>query len=94
VIIPICASLELAVSTAEDPKAYLEGVSPGLTSMLSKVITNGYSALDLQYFFTAGPDEVRAWTIRKQTKAPSAAGTIHTDFEKGNYQVIITEGLC
>lgn len=35
------------------------------------------------YFFTAGPDEVRAWTIRKGTKAPQAAGVIHTDFEKG-----------
>lgn len=39
--------------------------------------------MDLCYFFTGGPDEVRAWTIRKNTKAPSAAGVIHTDFEKG-----------
>ena len=43
----------------------------------------GYKALGLEYFFTAGPDEVKAWTIQKLTKAPQAAGRIHTDFEKG-----------
>ena len=43
----------------------------------------GYKALQLQYFFTAGPDEVKAWTIQKGSKAPQAAGRIHTDFEKG-----------
>ena len=43
----------------------------------------GYKALQLQYFFTAGPDEVKAWTIQKGFKAPQAAGRIHTDFEKG-----------
>ena len=43
----------------------------------------GYKALGLEYFFTAGPDEVKAWTIQKFTKAPQAAGRIHTDFEKG-----------
>uniref|UniRef100_A0A8C8A1X4 Obg-like ATPase 1 n=1 Tax=Oryzias sinensis TaxID=183150 RepID=A0A8C8A1X4_9TELE len=43
----------------------------------------GYATLQLEYFFTTGPDEVRAWTIRKGTKAPQAAGKIHTDFEKG-----------
>lgn len=51
--------------------------------MLPKIIKAGYSALDLIYFFTAGTDEVRCWTIRKLTKAPQAAGVIHTDFEKG-----------
>ncbi|XP_009330929.1 PREDICTED: obg-like ATPase 1 isoform X2 [Pygoscelis adeliae] len=50
---------------------------------LAKIIKAGYAALQLEYFFTAGPDEVRAWTIRKGTKAPQAAGKIHTDFEKG-----------
>ena len=44
----------------------------------------GYKALGLQYFFTAGPDEVKAWTIQKGTKAPQAAGRIHGDFEKGS----------
>lgn len=51
--------------------------------MLPKIIKAGYQALDLIYFFTSGADEVRCWTIRKLTKAPQAAGTIHTDFEKG-----------
>lgn len=51
--------------------------------MIPKIIKAGYNALDLIYFFTAGTDEVRCWTIRKQTKAPQAAGVIHTDFEKG-----------
>ncbi|XP_071196724.1 obg-like ATPase 1 isoform X3 [Salvelinus alpinus] len=52
-------------------------------SVLTRIIKAGYGALQLEYFFTAGPDEVRAWTIRKGTKAPQAAGKIHTDFEKG-----------
>jgi len=51
--------------------------------MIPKIIRAGYNALDLVYFFTAGKDEVRCWTIRKQSKAPKAAGVIHTDFEKG-----------
>lgn len=52
------------------------------TSILPKIITTGYSALQLMYFFTAGR-EVRAWTVRKGSKAPQAAGVIHTDFERG-----------
>lgn len=52
-------------------------------SVLPKIIKAGFSALQLQYFFTAGKDEVKAWTIQKGTKAPQAAGKIHTDFEKG-----------
>merc|ERR1712099_129101 len=48
-----------------------------------KIVVQGYKALQLQYFFTAGPDEVKAWTIQKGSKAPQAAGRIHTDFEKG-----------
>jgi obg-like ATPase 1 len=51
-------------------------------SALPRIAVSGYQALGLQYYFTCGPDEVRAWTIRKGTKAPSAAGVIHTDFEK------------
>ncbi|XP_039292514.1 obg-like ATPase 1 [Nilaparvata lugens] len=50
---------------------------------LEKIIVQGYKALRLQYFFTAGADEVKAWTIQKGTKAPQAAGRIHTDFERG-----------
>lgn len=57
--------------------------STPITSILPKIITTGYAALQLMYFFTAGPDEVRAWTCRKSSKAPQAAGVIHTDFERG-----------
>ena len=52
-------------------------------SNLGKLITAGYYALDLIHFFTCGPDECKCWTIRKGTKAPKAAGVIHTDFERG-----------
>jgi len=52
-------------------------------SMLEKIVTNGFSALGLEVFFTAGKDEVKAWTIKKGSTAPKAAGRIHTDFEKG-----------
>ena len=50
---------------------------------LHRVIRAGYELLNLQTFFTAGPKEARAWTIRKGATAPQAAGRIHTDFEKG-----------
>ena len=58
-------------------------LSLNVCSCLEKIIVQGYKALGLEYFFTAGPDEVKAWTIQKYTKAPQAAGRIHTDFEKG-----------
>lgn len=49
--------------------------------MIPKIIKTGYEVLNLIHFFTCGKDEVRCWTIRKGTKAPQAAGVIHTDFE-------------
>ena len=49
----------------------------------NKLINSTYTLLNLQTYFTAGPKEARAWTIKKGTPAPQAAGTIHTDFEKG-----------
>jgi len=55
----------------------------GLQSGLDEIIRAGYELLDLQTFFTAGPKEAHAWTITKGTKAPQAAGKIHTDFERG-----------
>lgn len=55
----------------------------GTTSALPKIVVSGYSALNLIYYFTAGPMESRCWSIRKGTKAPQAAGVIHTDFERG-----------
>merc|ERR1711945_60902 len=69
------------LETAEEKKAYLEETK--CTSILEKIVVQGYKALQLEYFFTAGPDEVKAWTIQKGTKAPQAAGRIHGDFEKG-----------
>ena len=53
------------------------------TSGLEKLVTASYDLLGLMSFLTAGEKEVRAWTIKKGTKAPQAAGKIHTDFEKG-----------
>jgi hypothetical protein len=50
---------------------------------LARVIRAGYALLDLITFFTVGPKEARAWTVERGTKAPQAAGRIHTDFEKG-----------
>lgn len=55
----------------------------GTQSALPKIIVSGYQALNLIYYFTCGPQEVRCWSIRKGTKAPQAAGVIHSDFERG-----------
>jgi len=66
----------------EEAKAYLEDLSV-TSSGLDKLISAAYDILGYQTFFTAGPAEVRAWTILKGSLAPQAAGVIHTDFEKG-----------
>jgi obg-like ATPase 1 len=55
----------------------------GVETCLPKIIKTGFSMVHLIYFFTAGPDEVRGWVLRRGSKAPQAAGCIHTDFEKG-----------
>ncbi|CAG0915742.1 unnamed protein product [Notodromas monacha] len=83
VIIPFSAAFELKIQDMpEDEKAvFLK--EAGVPSSLEKIIVQGYKALQLQYFFTSGEDEVKAWTILKGTPAPKAAGRIHTDFEKG-----------
>uniref|UniRef100_L7MAY3 Obg-like ATPase 1 n=1 Tax=Rhipicephalus pulchellus TaxID=72859 RepID=L7MAY3_RHIPC len=82
-VIPFSGAFEhkLIEMDAEQKKAYEE--EHKVTSVLDKIIVTGYKALQLMYFFTAGKDEVKAWTIQKHTKAPQAAGKIHTDFEKG-----------
>lgn len=83
-IIPFSGMFEQNLSEFEDPilkQKYLE--DNNANSALDKIILQGYKALQLEYFFTAGTDEVKAWTIQKGTKAPQAAGKIHTDFEKG-----------
>nr|QES95434.1 GTP-binding protein [Philasterides dicentrarchi] len=58
----------------------LEGTN---SEKITEIITNGYKLLDLSHYFTVGKDEVRCWTIRKNSTAPQAASVIHTDFEKG-----------
>ena len=70
------------LDTYEERREFLEEI--GLKeSGVNRLIRAAYSLLDLQTYFTAGPDEVRAWTFLRGTKAPQAAGIIHTDFEKG-----------
>merc|ERR550539_1071001 len=83
-IIPFSGGFEQRLveqESDEDRAKYIEDTK--CASALDKIIVQGYKALQLCYFFTAGPDEVKAWTILKNTKAPQAAGRIHTDFEKG-----------
>ena len=83
-VLPICAKIEeeIADMTEEEKREFLSDLH--LTeSGLNRIIKEGYSLLGLISFLTAGSDEVRAWTIVKGTKAPQAAGKIHTDFERG-----------
>ncbi|KAL3114621.1 hypothetical protein niasHT_014428 [Heterodera trifolii] len=83
VLIPFSGAFELK-SVELDPEARAQFFKDtGACSALDKIIKTGYKTLCLEYFFTAGKDEVRAWTIQKGTKAPQGAGRIHTDFEKG-----------
>jgi GTP-binding protein YchF len=83
-IIPVSAKVESELNdlSPEEAKVFLEDL--GLKeSSLNALIREAYDILGLQTYLTAGPDEVRAWTIKKGWKAPKAAGVIHTDFEKG-----------
>lgn len=83
-VVPVCAALEgeLAQLDGDDKQVFLDDL--GLTEPgLDRVIHAGYTLLGLQTFFTAGPKEVRAWTVRNGATAPQAAGVIHTDFERG-----------
>ena len=85
-MIPYSASFESEVVAAgpSDKAAQLaKAAELGGTSMIDRIIKSGYKNLQLNHFFTAGEDEVRCWTIREGTKAPQAAGVIHTDFERG-----------
>jgi len=81
-MIPFSGALEQRLlDDPDNAKTFLE--ENKTQSNLSKIIVNGFKALGLQYFFTVGADEVRAWTIQKHTKAPQAAGKIHSDMERG-----------
>jgi len=82
-IIPICASLESKLVELGPEKAaeYLKGINS--TSIIPKVVKTGYQSINLVHFFTCGTDEVRCWTVRRYSKAPQAAGCIHTDMQNG-----------
>ena len=84
IVVPLCNQLEAEISLLEDEDRaeFLEAMGmeePGL----NVVIRAGYKLLGLQTYFTAGVQEVRAWTVKVGATAPQAAGVIHTDFEKG-----------
>lgn len=83
-VLPICAKIEeeIADMDDEDKTMFLSELNLS-QSGLDRIIEEGYSLLGLISYLTAGKPEVRAWTITKGTKAPQAAGKIHTDFERG-----------
>lgn len=90
-VVMICAKIEAEIMQLddEDRGEFLEAVGlsePGL----NEVIRTGYRMLDLITYFTAGDPEVHAWTIRRGTKAPQAAGKIHSDFERGFIRAEVT----
>ena len=83
-VVPVCAAIEAEIAQLEEGDraeflAELKLTEPGL----DRLIRAAYRLLGLQTFFTAGPKEVRAWTVRSGASAPQAAGAIHTDFERG-----------
>ncbi|MFT4855495.1 MAG: GTP-binding protein YchF [Algoriphagus sp.] len=105
-VIVLCAAIEAQIAEFDDPeeKEMFLGEYGLKESGMNKLISAAYSILDLITYFTAGPQEVRAWTIKKGWKAPQAAGVIHTDFERGfikaeviklpDYQQFKTEAGC
>ena len=83
-VLPICAEIEAEISGMEPEEKELFLSDMGLEeSGLDRLINACYSLLGLISYLTAGKPEVRAWTIKKGTKAPQAAGKIHSDFERG-----------
>ena len=83
-VVPICAAIEAEISQLEDEDKEMFLADMGFEETgLNRVIRGGYQLLDLETYFTAGVKEVRAWTIKKGSTAPQAAGVIHTDFERG-----------
>ena len=83
-VIPTSIKIEQEISLLNEVEKieYLELLDID-EPVLNKIIFKGYEILGLQTFFTAGPQEIRAWTIKKNALAPNAAGVIHTDFERG-----------
>merc|ERR1712050_614844 len=83
VMIPYCGAYEEGLQDMENDEARAKQLEEDeTTSAMNKMITTAFHMVHLINFFTSGPDEVRAWIIRKGYKAPQAAGCIHTDFEK------------
>ncbi len=83
-VVSFCAKIEAEIAELDDEEKEMFLEELGLESAgLDRLIQAAYSNLGLITYFTAGPKEVRAWTIKKGTKAPQAAAVIHTDFEKG-----------
>jgi len=82
-MVPFCGALEAKLVELGDDaaKKYQEEIKA--STAIPKIIKTGYHTLELIHFFTCGSDEVKCWTIRKGSKAPQAAGVIHTDFERG-----------
>lgn len=99
-VLPICAEIEAEIAGMEPEEKELFLSDMGLTeSGLDRLIRSCYSLLGLISYLTAGQPEVRAWTIQKGTKAPQAAGKIHSDFERGfiraeviGYQELLDNG--
>jgi ribosome-binding ATPase len=84
VVVAVCAAIEAEIAQLEEAERAEFLAELGLSEPgLNRVIRAGYKLLGLQTFFTAGPKEVRAWTVRIGATAPQAAGVIHTDFERG-----------
>lgn len=84
IVVPTCIKIEqeIALLDESEKNEYLELLDMD-EPVLNKIIFKGYELLGLQTYFTAGPEEIRAWTIRSGSSAPNAAGIIHTDFERG-----------
>jgi len=83
-VVAICAAIEAEIAQLDESERAVFLAELGLTEPgLNRVIRAAYRLLGLQTFFTAGPKEVRAWTVRIGATAPQAAGVIHTDFERG-----------
>lgn len=98
IVISAKVESEIAELEGEDKELFLEELGIA-ESGLNRLIRSAYKLLGLQTYFTAGVQEVRAWTIRANTKAPQAAGVIHSDFERGfiraevvSYQDLIAHG--
>ena len=83
-VVPICAAIESELARLRDDEKLEFLADMGLQEPgLNRLIRAGYSLLQLLTFFTAGPKEARAWTVRRGATAPQSAGVIHTDFQKG-----------